>query len=387
MEERMTITFAEIKARFEEERTKQKAPTTADDLPFTYEAITPQWLTAVLGRGIRGAAAVSHTLGPPDDGTSNRRRIEIAWNDAGRAAGLPASVFCKGTQSLESRYILGMNAGVQAEVNFYNLVRPRLAVNAPEPLFARYDPRTLNSIIILRDLRDEVEFCKIDTRLSIELARSQMRLLATLHGRYYQSPELDTTLSVFSNWETFFTITADDAGFGDACKRGFTQAESVIPPRLFLREAEVWPATLRCVALHKTLPRGMIHSDVHLKNWYITRGGEMGVNDWQNSSKGNWSRDLAYCISTGTDPEIRRAWERELLKYYLEELARSGGPRLSFDEAWLRYRQQLFAALAWWTGTLGQPPDAPAMQPPQTSLEFIRRMSCAIDDLDALDSF
>jgi Phosphotransferase enzyme family len=387
MEERMTITFAEIKARFEEEREAQRQPTTVGDLPFTYEAITPQWLTAVLGRSIPGAAVASHTLGPRDDGTSNRRRIEIAWNDAGRAAGLPASVFCKGTQSLESRYMLGMNEGVQAEVNFYNLVRPRLAVNAPDPLFARYDPRTLNSIIILRDLRDEVEFCKIDTRLSIELARSQMRLLATLHGRYYQSPELDTTLSVFSNWETFFTVTAEDAGFGDACKRGFTQAEAVIPPRLFRREMEVWPATLRCVALHKTMPRGMIHSDVHLKNWYITRAGEMGVNDWQNSSKGNWSRDLAYCISTGADPETRRAWERDLLKYYLEELARAGGPRLDFEEAWLRYRQQLFAALAWWTGTLGQPPDAPAMQPPETSLEFIRRMSCAIDDLDALDSF
>ncbi|MET0153138.1 MAG: phosphotransferase [Candidatus Binatia bacterium] len=383
----MTITFAEIKARFEEERKAQRQPTTVEDLPFTYEAITPQWLTAVLGRSIPGAAVASHTLGPRDDGTSNRRRIEIAWNDAGRAAGLPASVFCKGTQSLESRYMLGMNEGVQAEVNFYNLVRPSLAVNAPDPLFARYDPRTLNSIIILRDLRDEVEFCKIDTRLSIELARSQMRLLATLHGRYYQSPELDTTLSVFSNWETFFTVTAEDAGFGDACKRGFTQAEAVIPPRLFRREMEVWPATLRCVALHKTLPRGMVHSDVHLKNWYITRAGEMGVNDWQNSSKGNWSRDLAYCISTGADPETRRAWERDLLKYYLEELARAGGPRLDFEEAWLRYRQQLFAALAWWTGTLGQPPDAPAMQPPETSLEFIRRMSCAIDDLDALDSF
>jgi hypothetical protein len=387
MEERMTITFAEIKTRFEEERKAQRVPTTAEDLPFTYESITPQWLTAVLGPGIRGATVVSHTLGPRDDGTSNRRRIEIVWNDAGRGAGLPASVFCKGTQSLESRYILGMNEGVQAEVNFYNLVRPKLAVNAPEPLFARYDPRTLNSIIILRDLRDEVEFCKIDTRLTKELVQSQMRLLATLHGRYYQSPELDTTLSVFSNWETFFTITADDAGFGDACKRGFTLAEAVIPPRLFRREAEVWPATLRCVALHKAMPRGMIHSDVHLKNWYVTRAGEMGVNDWQNACKGNWSRDLAYCISTGTDPETRRAWERDLLKYYLEELASAGGPRLTFDGAWPRYRQQLFAALAWWTGTLGQPPDAPAMQPPETSLEFIRRMSCAIDDLDALDSF
>jgi hypothetical protein len=387
MDARMTITFAEIKARFEEERKVQKQPVTVEDLPFTYEAITPQWLTAVLGRGIPGAAVVSHELGPRDDGTSNRRRIEITWNGVGRSAGLPASVFCKGTQSLESRYMLGMNEGVQAEVNFYNLVRPRLAVNAPDPLFARYDPRTLNSIIILRDLRDEVEFCKIDTRLSVELARSQMRLLATLHGRYYQSPELDTTLSVFSNWETFFTITAEDAGFGDACQRGFKQAEAVVPPRLFRREAEVWPATLRCVALHETMPRGMIHSDVHLKNWYITRAGEMGINDWQNSSKGNWSRDLAYCISTGAEPETRRAWERDLLKYYLEELARAGGPWLPFDEAWLRYRQQLFAALAWWTGTLGQPPDAPAMQPPETSLEFIRRMSCAIDDLDALDSF
>jgi hypothetical protein len=383
----MTITFAEIKARFEEERGAQRRPATADDLPFTYEAITPQWLTAVLGRGIPGAVVESHALGPRDDGTSNRRRIEIVWNDAGRAAGLPPTVFCKGTQSLESRYMLGMNEGVQAEVNFYNVVRPTLAVNAPEPLFARYDPRTLNSIIILRDLRGEVEFCKIDTRLTLELARSQMRLLATLHGRYYQSPELETTLSMFSNWETFFTRTAEDAGFADACLRGFKLAEAVIPQRLFRREAEVWPATLRCVAMHEKLPRGMIHSDVHLKNWYITRAGEMGVNDWQNSCRGNWSRDLAYCISTGTVPEVRRAWERDLLQYYLEELARAGAPRLDSEAAWKSYRQQLFAALAWWTGTLGQPPDAPAMQPPETSLEFIRRMSCAIDDLDALESF
>ena len=37
--------------------------------------------------------------------------------------------------------------------------------------------------------------------------------------------------------------------------------------------------------------------------------------------------------------------------------------------------------------TLGQPPEAPNMQPPASSREFIRRMTAAIDDLDALDSF
>ena len=296
-------------------------------------------------------------------------------------------MFCKGTQTLESRYMLGMNEGVQAEVNFYNVVRPRLAVNAPEPLFARYDPRTLNSIIVLRDLRDEVEFCKIDTRLSIELARSQMRLLATLHGRYYQSPELDTTLSVFSNWETFFTITAEDAGFGDACKRGFTQAEAVIPPRLFRREAEVWPATLRCVALHKTMPRGMIHSDVHLKNWYITasrRNGCQRLAEFEQGQLEPRSRLLHL--------DRRRSGEASHLgTRAVEVLPRGAGaggrPAARLRRGLARYRQQLFAALAWWTGTLGQPPDAPAMQPAETSLEFIRRMSFAIDDLDALDSF
>jgi len=92
-------------------------------------------------------------------------------------------------------------------------------------------------------------------------------------------------------------------------------------------------------------------------------------------------------LSTGTPPEQRRAWEHELLQYYLDELYARGGPRLEFEDAFRLYRQQLFAALAWWTGTLGQPPDAPAMQPPATSLEFIRRMAIAIDELDAVDSF
>jgi len=383
----MPKTFAEIKAAFEREQRQHAEPRTAGDLPFTYEAITPRWLTAVLAGGTPGAAVVSHELGPPDSGTSCRRRIHLRWNERGAAAGLPPTVFCKGTQSLESRYMLGMNEGVQAEVNFYNGVRPILDVIAPTAFFARFDPESLNSIIILRDLRDEVDFCQLDTDLTLEQAQSQMRLLATLHGRFYESPELRTTLADFSNWETFFTITAEDAGFGDACIRGFTEAKDVIPPRLFQREPEVWPATLACVALHRQMPRGLIHSDVHLKNWYVTRAGEMGINDWQNSSRGNGSRDLAYAISTGLAVEKRRLWEREILTYYVDRLAASGGPRLDFDQVFRRYRQQLFAALAWWTGTLGQPPDAPKMQPPEVSREFIRRMAIAIDDLDALDSF
>lgn len=383
----MTITFEEIKRRFEAEQANPITPVNAEHLPPTYESITDDWLTSILAKNTPEASVLSHSLGPVDNGTSNRRTIEMTWNDAGRQAQLPTSVFCKGTQSLESRYMLGMNEGVQAEVNFYNLLWPKLGVIAPRPLHAKYDPATLNSIVVLEDLRDVVDFCSMETNVTFELAQSQMRLLASVHGRYYESPALDSELNMFSNWETFFRITAFDAGFEDSCIRGFSEAEAVVPPSLFARENEVWPATLKCVDLHEEMPRGLCHNDVHLKNWYITRDGEMGINDWQNTAKGNGSRDLAYCIATAFTPEKRRDYERDLLTYYIEQLAERGGPRLDFDVTFKRYRQQLFAALAWWSGTLGQPPDAPKMQPPATSLEFIRRITTAIDDLDALDSF
>jgi thiamine kinase-like enzyme len=144
---------------------------------------------------------------------------------------------------------------------------------------------------------------------------------------------------------------------------------------------------LQSVERHGVLPRGLVHSDVHLKNWYVAGNGEMGLNDWQCACKGNWGRDVAYCISTALAIEDRRAWERELLQLYLEALRATGASAPDFDTAWTLYRQNLFSALAWWTGTLGQPPEAPKMQPRESSLVFIGRMATAIDDLDALAAF
>ena len=383
----MRPTFAEIRARFEAERQTDRQLGTTSNLPRSYEEISSEWLTRVLRDNQPGAKVVSHSLGEPDEGTSSRRRLFVDWNEAGKRAGLPASVFCKGTQRLESRYLLGMNGGIEAEVTFYNVVRPGLAIEAPRALFAAYDPLTLNSIIILEDLTAGVEFGRHAMEMPLEYAQSQMRLLATLHAKYYESPELTSTLARFNDWEDYFAITVEEAGFGEACQRGFQAARAVIPPGLFRLASEIWPATLKSVARHGELPRTFLHSDPHLKNWYLTAEGEMGLNDWQCACKGNWGRDVSYAITTALKTEDRRAWERDLLRLYLEWLAGAGGPKVSFDDGWTIYRQQTFAALAWWTGTLGQPPEAPLMQPRDSSIEFIGRMTRAIDDLDALGSF
>jgi hypothetical protein len=383
----MRPTFTEIRVRFEAERRAGGGLRTAENLPLSYEAITPGWLTLVLARNHPGAAVVACRLGEADEGTSSRRRIFLDWNEAGERAGLPASVFCKGTQRLESRYLLGMNGGIEAEVTFYDRVRGGLAIEAPRPLFARFDPETFNSIIILEDMTGRVEFGRHTMAMTFERARSQMKLLATLHAKYYESAELGSTLARFNDWEDYFAITVDEAGFGEACRRGFEEAEAVIPPALYRRAGEIWPATLRSVERHRRLARTLLHSDPHLKNWYVAADGTMGLNDWQCACKGNWGRDVSYAMTTSLATEDRRAWERDLLAGYLESLAAAEGPKIPFGDAWTIYRQQMFSALAWWTGTLGQPPDAPIMQPRESSLEFIKRMTHAIDDLDALASF
>jgi len=383
----MRPTFAEIQSRFEAERRAGGPLRTANDIPLSYETITPEWLTCVLAKNHPGAAVLSFRLSAPDEGTSSRRRIFVDWNEAGKRAELPATVFCKATSSLASRYLLGMNGGIEAEVTFHNRVRPALAIEAPRAHFANFDPQTFNSIIILADMTDEVEFGNHTTPMSLARAQSQMRLLATLHARYYESAELGSTLACFNDWEDYFTITAEEAGFRESCGRGFQEAEAVIPPALFRRASAIWPATLQSVERHRELPRTFLHSDPHLKNWYVAANGEMGLNDWQCACKGNWGRDVSYAITTALTTENRRVWERDLLHLYLDRLAAAGGPKIPFDDAWTIYRQQMFSALAWWTGTLGQPPDAPIMQPKESSLMFIGRMTHAIDDVDALGSF
>ncbi len=159
----MTVTFAEIKRRFEAEQMAPGPLVSADELPISYEAITPAWLTNVLGTRCPGAEVVSHRLGDPDEGSSSRRRIFLTWNDAGVSAQLPTTVFCKATQRLESRYLLALNGGVEAEVSFYQVVRPGLAIEAPEPLFAKFNPQSFNSIVILKDLSGKAEFCQPPT--------------------------------------------------------------------------------------------------------------------------------------------------------------------------------------------------------------------------------
>jgi thiamine kinase-like enzyme len=359
-----------------------------EEVPRSYAAITDAWLTDVLCRDHPGAAVVGHTCDERDDGSSNRRRIMLDYNAAGRDAGLPATVFCKAAETLNNRLVLGLSRAAQIEADFYNLVRSRLEIEAPEGLYASFDPENFASLIMLRDLRGRAEFCDDRTVMTRERVEQQIRTLANLHSRFYQSPELGTPALPFITWPQWWARMMEASpDFAACCDTAFGQCEDIMPTRLFARRAEIWPATMRSVERHDHLPQTLIHCDVHLKNWYIADTGAMGLSDWQITSAGHWSRDLIYTMTTALTVENRRAWEKELVEFYLDLMAERGVPREPIDQVWTALRQQLMTALAFWTITLRPAEGMPDMQPLRTTREFLNRLLVAIDDHQSLDAF
>lgn len=374
---------ARITAAFERDVAEQRKVRDPQEIPPFYESITPEWLSGVLCKDVPDAEVVAYRLDEVDNGTSNRRRIFIDYNALGQTAGLPPSVFCKATVDLVNRLLLSTSA-VFSEVSFYNRIRGDLEIDAPQAYLAAFDPGTYASIIMLKDMAKEVHFCSertVSTRRSVE---SQIMLLATLHGKFYDSERLRGDLADLFSFHERFRRLDSQHDFKTCCENGVIAAESIIPPRLFARCDEIWDATVRSVQWHATQPETITHGDVHLKNWYQRPDGAMGLGDWQVMSRGHWARDFAYAVSTALSVKDRRAMERDLLNFYLDQMAANGGPKLGFDDAWTAYRAQLLSALAWWTMTLTPSAAMPDMQPLETTNVFLSRIATAIDDLDSI---
>ena len=244
----------------EDEQRNPPVPRKYGDLPVSFEAITAEWLTATLGREYPGTSVEDFKLGPKDDGSYNRRHISIVWK--GPAADkLPQAVFCKAAHSLENRIVLS-HGGTYSEITFYKEIRPNLDIEAPIAYFAGYDAVSWVSLTMLKDLGKDAIFCTHDTKLSKDQFAQQVQILARLHGRFYRSQEpAFKKLLVHSERFTKLNATLD---LETVCGNGFRGAKSVIPPRLFKREVEVWPCTLKSLERNESLPQTIVHCDVHL---------------------------------------------------------------------------------------------------------------------------
>jgi hypothetical protein len=91
-------------------------------------------------------------------------------------------------------------------------------------------------------------------------------------------------------------------------------------------------------------PLGLIHGDYRLDNLLFTEDS-CTIVDWQTVSWGPELRDAAYFVGTGLSDADRRHHERDLVRFYYDELVRGGVDDFSWQQCWDEYRRQTFASL------------------------------------------
>lgn len=368
------------------ERLLDHRPVDAAEVPASADAITPQWLTAVLCKDHPDARVLSVQPADGSAGTSSRRRIRVAYNAAGIEAGLPDLLYSKSTPQWTQRMVLGLANVIQGEAGFFMQLRPRLQIEAPWGYHASCDAASWRSLTLMEDIvaTKGVSFCSPATDITRARMEDLLANMAAWHGAMWNSPAFDKELSWLMTPAQFRTRTSALIALQKRSLIGAQRAEQVIPKSLFPRQQDLWIAYGRSFDLLSQGPQTLLHGDSHVGNTYITREGRMGYGDWQIIQRGGWAYDYAYVLTTSLTVEDRRAWERELLAFYLDRLHAAGAPRLDFDAAWLSYRQSTMYPYFAWVFTIGAGALQPAMQPDSISLPIIERTSNAIQDLESI---
>src|SRR5258708_354831 len=152
------------------------------DVPCSPYAITTEWLTAVLCGKVPGAIVTYVEVKPASAGTHERHQLRVSYNEEGRRAALPTSIFTKSLPSVVTRMIGGFNGTARVEGNFYTQLRPELQIEAPLCYHSAYDRRTFAAIHLLEDMAatKSATFCSHKTYGSRVVRRSGRRRYAHL---------------------------------------------------------------------------------------------------------------------------------------------------------------------------------------------------------------
>jgi hypothetical protein len=366
------------------EKVRRPVPTGRADVPVSGAHVTVPWLTAVLCADTPGAQVVSFSRSGGSRGTSERVGLRVTYNEAGTAAGLPTAIFTKATAGFKQRMLLGGADVIRGEMQFFMGLRQRVDIEAPQGYWAAVDDRSWRSITVLEDIAATkgATFLAPTTGFTKAEIIDLVQNLGRLHGPLWEDPAI-------AGLKTPAVYSANTDAFLNFRKRtavGMERSRDVMPPPLLGQADRLHDASNRSMELSSTGPRTLLHGDCHAGQTYRTAAGAMGLCDCQGLLQGSWAFDVAYLINTGCEPDDRKAWQDDLLQAYLDALSGAGGPRLSFSDALLTYRQHAFWPYTAWAFTIGRAFYQPKMQPVDTCLAMMRRTAAAIHELDALDA-
>lgn len=315
-------------------------PADALPLPLTPEEVGSTWLTRALRQRLPGVSVRDSRIVDIILGTSTKIRVRLTAEGEG-AEQIGETLIVKGGFEEHSPKMAAMYAN---ETRFYADIQPFIPMPSPRAYFAGTDPDSHQSIVIMEDLkRPGVDFCDALRPHGFDQIARRMETMAAYHAATWVSPHFQAggrwadIASRFDGWGLDYMrryLVPDVWSHYMAQPRG-----AAVSTRLHDR-AWMERALMTIGDIQRAQPRCLIHGDTHLGNLYILEDGTPGYFDAQVAQTA-WHHEVSYHIVCAADLADRAAWESELLRIYLDALAREGGPVLDWDEAWLDYRRSI----------------------------------------------
>ncbi len=309
------------------------------------ELLSPDWLTAGLGRRFPGVRVTDVIPGPVMTRISTNAlfRIDCA---GGLPPGLPADLCGKGyfhdTGSWAYR-----SAG-ESEAYFYRDLVATVGIRTLPGVYADVDPESRHGVVITADIAaDGATFVNpLQAHTPAQVAQS-LEQYAALHARTWKA-------SGVRNAEWLAPRIALTQGVRTVAEIQ-NQFDGPVGARVpkEARDAEALVAAYRALpAITEAEPAWcLLHGDAHIGNLFTDREGRVGLLDWQLVQAGPWYVDIGYHIASSLDVEDRRSSERNLLEHYLNRLASQGGEAPSWDEVWPSYAYGIVYGLYLWSIT------------------------------------
>lgn len=329
-------------------------------------------LTELLGTTVAGVEVLDET-----SGSANRLRLRLRYEH--NQSRLPEHMFMK-------RHLADFNFPAEmysTEVRIYRDVLPRTKIEQPAIYAVDSDADGSAFIILMEDLA-----YSRGTRVGFVLNPATpdevdglLETLAVLHSTWWGDDRLSHELP----WLTSPTNNAPMRFWADVGPQLTRRHLSLGHRAELVDETEWprdqwWPAFARLTAAAETGPHTFLHGDVHASNVYYRDGGPGGLLDWQLALRGCWALDVTYLMITALEVDDRRAHQGELLGGYLDRLRGAGVTPPSFDEAWLRYRQNALYGVLMWLIT----PDGVHTDAAQRC--FLQRCLAAAQDLETMSA-
>jgi hypothetical protein len=325
-------------------------PGRSEPLPWTVDAVTPEWLTRTLAHRYPGIVVEAMEVRQFIDSHTSKLRIAATYNDIGREAGIAANLCLKSNWS-------GDFADVdicELEAHFYHFLRPHLTVPVARCFYADWDAgEKTQGIIVLEDLTDlGGRFGHSLDANGIDGVALALEDLAAMHGDLWGSPILDrqpwlpTSMSTHvDNDQIRIMQRFIDKNLADPDIQRIVPAALIDDPGRLQRGFDA----LIALEAAQTSPRCLLLGDCHQGNTYVLPDGHRMWIDWQLVRKGRPWRDLTYFMIGCLSVDDRRAAERDLLATYRAALVATGAQGVPSDEEiwWLYRRWVLYGMQAW----------------------------------------